>query len=230
MTAVSVPRIEARIQTVRALRVMVDADLAEIYGVPTKRLNEQVKRNGGRFPADFMFQLTAAEKAEVVANCDHLQKLKFSKALPIAFTEHGAIQAANVLATAQAVEMGIYVVRAFVQLRQAGALHADLAKRLDELERKTERLALSHDTFSRNTRIQLKQMFDALRALMTPPDPPKRPIGFAPPEEKKRAPARRRPSGSSTQIKKARGRGGSTSSGSSTARIIGKDWRNSWRK
>ena len=132
MTAVSVPRIEARIQTVRALRVMVDADLAEIYGVPTKRLNEQVKRNGRRFPADFMFQLTTAEKAEVVANCDHLQKLKFSKALPFAFTEHGAIQAANVLATAQAVEMGIYVVRAFVQLRQASALHADLA---------TERLA-----------------------------------------------------------------------------------------
>lgn len=68
--------------------------------MPTKRLNEQVKRNSGRFPADFMFQLTAAEKAEVVANCDHLQKLKFSKALPFAFTEHGAIQAANVLATA----------------------------------------------------------------------------------------------------------------------------------
>jgi len=85
VTAVSVPRIEARIQTVRALRVMVDADLAEIYGVPTKRLNEQVKRNGRRFPADFMFQLTTAEKAEVVANCDHLQKLKFSKALPFAF-------------------------------------------------------------------------------------------------------------------------------------------------
>lgn len=185
LTPVSVPRIEARIQTVRALRVMVDADLAEIYGVPTKRLNEQVKRNGGRFPADFMFQLTAVEKAEVVANCDHLQKLKFSKALPFAFTEHGAIQAANVLATAQAVEMGIYVVRAFVQLRQASALHADLAKRLDELERRTERLAGSHDTFSHNTRIQLKQVFDALRALTTPPDPPKRPIGFAPPEEKK---------------------------------------------
>jgi hypothetical protein len=78
-----------------------------------------------------------------------------------------------------------YVVRAFVQLRQASTLHADLGKRLDELERKTERLTLSHDTFSRNTRNQLKQMYDALRALMTPPDPPKRPIGFAPPEEKK---------------------------------------------
>src|SRR6476620_7016832 len=94
-------------------RVMLDEDLAELYGVATKRLNEQVKRNRERFPSDFLFQLTASEKAEVVANCDHLAKLKFSKALPYAFTEHGAIQAANVLASAQAVEMGIYVVRAF---------------------------------------------------------------------------------------------------------------------
>lgn len=131
---------------------MISVDLAALYGVPTKRLNEQVKRNRERFPADFLFQLTPEEKAEVVANCDHLQKLKFSKALPFAFTEHAAIQAANVLASAQAVEMGIYVVRAFVHLRQAASLHADLAKRLAELEEKTERLELSHDTFSRNTR------------------------------------------------------------------------------
>jgi hypothetical protein len=112
MSAVLVPRIEGRIQVVRGLRVMIDVDLAALYGVPTKRLNEQVKRNRDRFPPDFLFQLTAAEKAEVVANCDHLGKLKFSKVLPYAFTEHGAIQAANVLASAQAVEMGIYVVRA----------------------------------------------------------------------------------------------------------------------
>ena len=78
---------------------MLDVDLAALYGVPTKRLNEQVKRNRDRFPADFLFQLTQDEKAEVVANCDHLQNLKFSKALPFAFTEHGAIQAANVLAS-----------------------------------------------------------------------------------------------------------------------------------
>jgi hypothetical protein len=131
-----------------------------------------------------MFQLDAAEKAEVITNCDHLAKLKFSKSLPFAFTEYGAVALANVLASAQAVEMGIYVVRAFVRLRQAASLHADLAKRLMELEQRTERLELSHDTFSRNTRVQLKQVFDALRELMTPPDPPKRPIGFISPEDK----------------------------------------------
>ena len=90
---VMVPRIESRIQMIRGLRVIVDVDLAALYGVPTKRLNEQVKRNRERFPADFLFQLTANEKAEVVANCDHLQRLKFSRTQPHAFTEHGAIQA-----------------------------------------------------------------------------------------------------------------------------------------
>ena len=178
------PRIESRILVVRAHKVIVDADLATLYGVPTKALNQAVKRNAERFPGDFMFQLSAAEKAEVVTSCDHLQKLKFSKALPYAFTEHGAIQAANVLASPRAVEMGIYVVRAFVRLKQAAASHADLARRLAELEEKTEGLALSHDTFSRNTRAQLKQVFDALRELMTPPEPTKRPIGFVHPEDK----------------------------------------------
>jgi len=178
------PRIEGRIQVLRGLRVMIDADLAALYGVDTRTLNQAVKRNAGRFPTDFMFQLDAAEKAEVITNCDHLAKLKFSKSLPFAFTEYGAVALANVLASSQAVEMGIYVVRAFVRLRQAATLHADLAKRLLELEDKTERLELSHDTFSRNTRVQLKQVFDALRELMTPPDPPKRPIGFVTPEDK----------------------------------------------
>jgi hypothetical protein len=120
----------------------------------------------------------------VVANCDHLAKLKFSKALPYAFTEHGAIQAANVLASPQAVEMGIFVVRAFVRMRELTAVREDLAKRLADLERKTASLALDHDSFSRNTRNQLKQVFDALRELMTPPDPPKRPIGFVLPDHK----------------------------------------------
>lgn len=178
------PRIETRIVVVRKLRVMIDADLATLYGVTTKRLNEQVKRNADRFPGDFLFKLTQAEKAEVVANCDHLHKLKFSKVLPFAFTEHGAIQAANVLASPQAVEMGIFVVRAFVRMRELASQHADLAQRLDELEQKTEGLALAHDTFSRNTRAQLKQVFDAVRELMTPPDPPKQPIGFVHPKDK----------------------------------------------
>jgi hypothetical protein len=186
MSAVLVPRIEGRIQVVRGLRVMIDVDLAALYGVPTKALNQAVKRNAGRFPSDFLFQLTATEKTEVVTNCDHLQKLKFSKVLPYTFTEHGAIQAANVLASSQAVEMGIYVVRAFVHLREAAFLHADLAKRLTELEMKTESLELSHDTFSRNTRLQLKQLLEAVRELMAPPDPPKRPIGFVTPEDRRK--------------------------------------------
>jgi alkylation response protein AidB-like acyl-CoA dehydrogenase len=101
-----------------------------------------------------------------------------------AFIEHGAIQAANVLASSQAVEMGIYVVRAFVQLRQALAANADIAQRLAELETKTESLEMSHDTFSRNTRLQLRQLLDAVRELTTPPEPPKRPIGFLTHEDK----------------------------------------------
>ena len=192
-STVLVPRIESRIQVIRGLRVMIDVDLAALYGVQTKRLNEQVKRNRERFPTDFLFQLNAAEKAEVVANCDHLQKLKFSKVLPYAFTEHGAIQAANVLASTQAVEMGIYVVRAFVQLREALSTNADVAKRLAELEMKTESLELSHDTFSRNTRLQLRQLLDAVRELTTPPEPPaqpKRPIGFVTLEDKKDLPSK----------------------------------------
>ena len=183
MSAVLLPRIEGRIQVVRGMRVIVDMDLAALYGVPTKRLNEQVKRNRERFPADFLFQLTPLEKTEVVANCDHLQKLKFSKTLPYAFTEHGAIQAANVLLSSQAVEMGIYVVRAFIHLREAAATHADVAQRLAELEMKTESLELSHDTFSRNTRLQLRQLLEAMRELTTPIDPPRRPIGFITPDE-----------------------------------------------
>ena len=188
-----VPRIEGRIQVIRGLRVIIDADLASLYGVPTKALNQAVKRNAARFPPDFMFQLDAPEKVQVVTNCDHLSKLKFSRALPFAFTEYGAVALANVLASAQAVEMGIYVVRAFVQLRQASSVHADLAKRLTELEWATERLELSHDTFSRNTRNQLRQVFEALKELMAqppeppppPPAPPPRPIGFVHPKDSK---------------------------------------------
>lgn len=147
----------------------------------------QVKRNQGRFPPDFLFRLNAAEKAEVVTNCDHLTGQKFSKTQPYAFTEHGAIQAANVLASTQAVEMGIYVVRAFVHLREALSANAEVAKRLTELEARTERLEQSHDTFSRNTRLQLRQLLDAVRELMQPPESPKQPIGFVAPQDKSKA-------------------------------------------
>lgn len=105
------------------------------------------------------------------------------KYLPYAFTEHGALMAASLLNSPRAVEVSIYVVRAFVRLRELAASQADLAKRLDELEQKTEALAMSHDTFSRNTRNQLRQVFDALRELTAPPVQPRRPIGFVTPED-----------------------------------------------
>lgn len=181
-----IERLENRILIIRGQKVMINADLAELYGVPTKALNQAVKRNSERFPADFMYQLSVEEKAEVVTNCDHLARLKFSRSLPFAFTEHGAIQAANVLGSPQAVEMGIYVVRAFVRPRALIATQGDQIKRLDELEEKTETLALQHDTFAHNTRSQLKQVFEAIRQLMAPPDPPRRPIGFVAPDEKEK--------------------------------------------
>ena len=97
-------KIDRAILIIRGHKVMLDSDLAEIYGVKTSRLNEQVKRNKDRFPEDFMFQLTSNEKQEVIANCDHLEKLKFSRTNPYAFTEHGTIMLANVLNTSTAIE------------------------------------------------------------------------------------------------------------------------------
>lgn len=115
--------IEHPILFVRGRRVMLDADLAQLYGVATKRLNEQVKRNWARFPEDFMFQLTANEKTEVVAICDHLKSLKFSSTLPYAFTEHGAIMLASVLNSPIAIDASVHVVRAFIRLREILGTH-----------------------------------------------------------------------------------------------------------
>jgi hypothetical protein len=176
--------IESRIQLIRGKRVMIDIDLAALYGVPTKRLNEQVKRNRDCFPADFMFRLIAAEQQEVVANCDHLARLKYSKSLPFAFTEHEAIQAANVLALPQAVEVGIYGVRAFVHLRELAVANKELALRLDDLENKASLISLKQGMFEHDTHAQLKQIIEALRELMAvPAAPPKRPIGFVTPDD-----------------------------------------------
>ena len=155
---------------------MIDADLAELYGVPTRRLNEQVKRNPQRFPSDFMFQLTNVEKQEVVANCDHLNKLKFSKVLPFAFTEHGAIQAANVLNSRQAAKVGVYVVRAFIRLRELLVSNKELAQRLNELEQRIERKLETHDQ-------AIVGLIKTLRQMMTLEEPKKRPIGFIHPKE-----------------------------------------------
>ncbi len=160
--------VERQIIVVREERVILDADLAALYGVPTKVLNQAVRRNQNRFPEDFMFQLTEDEKAEVVTNCDHLQKIKYSAVLPLAFTEHGAIMAANLLNSQRAVDVSVLVVRAFVRLRQLMSTHRDLARKLDELERKTE----GHDH-------AIASIVDAIRQLMAaPPEVPRKPIGF----------------------------------------------------
>src|SRR2546426_6771062 len=110
-SVIPIERITHDIFMIRGLRVMIDADLARLYGVSTKRLNEQVRRNRDRFPDDFMLRLSAEEKAELVANCDHLRNLKFSPALPNAFTDHGALMLASVLNSSKAVETSIYIVR-----------------------------------------------------------------------------------------------------------------------
>ena len=162
-------RVENRILSIRGHRVMVDADLAEVYGVTTRRLNEQVKRNVGRFPEDFLFRLTVEEKAEVVANCDNLDQLKFAPFPPYAFTEHGAVMLASVLNSQIAVRASVEIVRAFVRLREFLAAHHDLAHRLEELEKKCDK--------------RFAAVFEAIRQLMNPPEePPKGRIGFHRPQ------------------------------------------------
>jgi len=157
---------------VRGHKVMIDSDLAALYGVSTKRLNEQVKRNAERFPGDFMFRLTRRERDEVVANCDHLSRVKFASTMPYAFTEHGALMAASILNTQPAVEVSLFVVRAFVELRESLSAQKELAKRLNELEARIERKFSSHDQ-------AIASILSAIRELMAPPNPlKKRRIGF----------------------------------------------------
>jgi hypothetical protein len=183
------PIIGSRILTLREQRVMLDADLAELYGVATKVLVQAVKRNLVRFPEDFMFQLTGEEFAalrsqSVTSNAGNPPGRGGRRTAPYAFTEQGVAMLSSVLGSPRAIAVNIEIMRTFVRVRALAATHGDLAKRLAELEEKTEALAMNHDTFSRNTRAQLKKVFDALRELMTPPDPPKRPIGFVAPEDK----------------------------------------------
>jgi len=162
-------RVQERILLIRGQRVILDRDLAELYGVSTKRLNEQVRRNAERFPADFMFRLTQqeAERLNRSQFATGSQKHRDPRFQPFAFTEHGAIMAANVLNSRRAVTMSVNVVRAFVRLRQMLASHKELARRLEELE-------LRYDA-------QFKVVFDAIRELMdqqSAPEPEEPKIGF----------------------------------------------------
>ena len=162
--------VESLIITMRNQKVIIDRDLAEIYGVETRRLNEQAKRNPERFPEDFMFQLTTEEADFWVRSRSQIATLKRGmniKYLPYAFTEHGAIMAANVLNSPQAVKMSVFVVRAFVKLREVISKHKELTYKLAQLERKLQ----NHDE-------SIRSLVAAIRQLMVPPAPKSRPIGF----------------------------------------------------
>jgi len=159
--------INRRILIIREQKVMIDADLAELYGVSTKRFNEQVKRNLDRFPSDFMFQLTSQEKEEVVANCDHLKQLKFSYSLPYAFTEHGVAMLSSVLNSKQAVLMNIFIVRAFIKMRESLDNYRDLAIKIGEIE-----LKQTYD------HAMIKNVHEVVKHLLNTPDESKKKIGF----------------------------------------------------
>ena len=146
--------IEHKILLIRGHAVLIDADFATLYGVTTKRLNEQIKRNKKRFPYDFMFQLTADEKYQVVANCDHLTNLKYSHTNPYVFTEHGAIMAANVLSTKHAIDISILVVRTFVKLRTMLTDDEELRHKLRKIEEKIT----DHDELIQNLARVIRQL------------------------------------------------------------------------
>jgi len=188
VAALSPQALAGRIVVIRGQRVLLDADLAQLYEVETKRFNQQIKRNPMRFPADFMFRLTEEEyeslRSQNVTSSSiarwlmahEFENLKSQFAisswggrrkLPLAFTEHGAIMAASVLNSDLAVEMSVYVVRAFVQLRAVVLDHKALADKLAALERRVSH----HDN-------SLAEVIEAIRALMAQPKPAHRPIGF----------------------------------------------------
>lgn len=169
---VPVEHISRSILVLRGQRIILDSDLAAIYGVTTGRLNEAVKRNAERFPEDFMFRLSAAEHTVLLSQFAITTPVRGGRRqLPWAFTEHGAIQAANVLNSPRAVAMGVYVVRAFVKLRELLASNKELARRLDELETRIEKKLATHDE-------AIAAILSAIRQLMNPPAPRRRPIGF----------------------------------------------------
>ena len=158
------------ILVLRGRRVLLDAELAVLYGVTTRRLNEQVRRNRKRFPGDFLFELTTEEFANL--------KSRFAtsswggrRKRPLAFTEHGAIQAATILNSPRAVEMSVYVVRAFVKLREVLSSNRELARRFEQLESRLDSKLTEHDE-------AIAAILSAIRELMRPRDPPRRGIGF----------------------------------------------------
>jgi phage regulator Rha-like protein len=160
--------VESRILILRRQKVILDSDLAELYGVPVRQLNQQVKRNRERFPSDFMFQLTPKEEEALRSQIVISKKGRGGRRYaPYAFTEHGAIMAATVLNSKQAIEMSVFVVRAFVRMREMLAKNRQLAAKINELDKRLE----THDT-------AIQDIIEAIKELMVPEGPSKRKIGF----------------------------------------------------
>ncbi|MFH1414362.1 MAG: ORF6N domain-containing protein [Candidatus Omnitrophota bacterium] len=157
----SVELIATKIFEIKGKKVMLDRDLAKLYGISTKVLNQAVKRNIARFPEDFMFRLAEIEKEKVVTNCDYLKTLKFSYKLPYVFTEQGVATLSSVLNSDRAIQVNIMIMRAFVKLRQILLTHKELAIKIDTLERKY----VNHDE-------KIKAIFEAIRRLMQEPENP----------------------------------------------------------
>jgi hypothetical protein len=172
-TLVSTEEITRAILVLRGHRVLLDSELANLYGITTKRFNEQVRRNAKRFPADFMFQLTSEEISSLRSQFATLKlgRGQHRKYLPNVFTEHGAIMAATILNSPRAVEMSVYVVRAFVQQRELLSSNKELARRFAQLETRLDKKLTTHDE-------AIAAILAAIRQLMHPPVPKRRPIGF----------------------------------------------------
>jgi ORF6N domain. len=186
-SSVSIEQIDGMIRTIRGVRVMLDRDLAKIYGVPTFRFNEAIKRNRDRFPPDFMFQLTR-EEFDSLKSQSAMSKLKDSSQTamssakhrgtayrPYAFTEHGALQAANVLRSSRAVQMSVFVIRAFVKMRETLLGTRDLAKKLAVLEKKLTSRLDAHEAAIVQV---LQEIMQILNPPPLPPEPRRRRIGF----------------------------------------------------
>ena len=153
---------------IRGEAVILDSDLAALYGVKTGRLNEQIKRNRHRFPPDFVFQLTQEEKKGVIAKCDNPTNVLYYRGLPMAFTEHGALMASMVLNSSKAIEMSVFVVRAFVGMRKEMSRGEEVLRRLAEMDR----TLLLHDE-------GLRDLYQKLLPLLDPgPEPKRKKIGF----------------------------------------------------
>ena len=155
------------IYSVRGRKVIIDADLARLYGVTTAALNQAVRRNAGRFPEDFAFRLTPAERSEVITNCDHLKMIKYSRTLPLVFTEHGAVMAASVLNSDDAVRTSVLVVRAFVAMRRAASNGFEIGAKINELEHRVD----EHDA-------ELEAIVREIKNLILESKPAAKRIGF----------------------------------------------------